>query len=142
MTHYVPTSGEVPAEALSRALFALARPIALQPPDAIQDAFSVIEALNGSHWLVVPDEFTLVMHPEAEIDGIADVLQQWEDNGSIPIGTIAGIDAWINSTRALPTIEERTFCPWNCFPTFFIVNSRTHQQMIDSNLFPALPVPP
>ena len=111
MTHYVPTSGEVPAETLSRALFALARPVALQPPDAIQDAFTVIEALNGSHWLVVPDEFTLVMHPEAEIDGIADVLQPWETIGALPAGTIASIDAWINATRVLPTIsisESRT----------------------------------
>lgn len=142
MTHYVPTSGEVPAEKLSGALFALARPVALQPPEAIQDAFSVIEALNGTHWLVVPDEFTLVMHPDAEIDGIADVLQPWEQSGALPAGTVAGIDAWINTTRVLPTIEERTFCPWEQFTAYFRANAKTWQQMIDAGLLAAPEVMP
>ena len=142
MTYYVPTSGELPAEILSRALFALARPLALQPPDSIQDAFTVIQALNGSYWLVVPDEFTLVMHPEAEIDGIATVLQPWENNGSLPPGTISDIDSWIQATRVLPSIQERTFCPWSCFPSFFTSRAKTHQQMLDQNLLPPLPLAP
>lgn len=142
MTRYVPTSGEVPAETLSGALFALARPVALQPPDAIQNAFEVMQALNGTHWLVVPDEFLLVMHPDAELDGISDVLQPWEQSGALPTGTIAGIDAWINATRVLPTVAERTFCPWEQFPAYFRANAKTWHEMIDAGLLAAPGVTP
>ena len=140
MTHYVPASNEMNALLFSDALFALAVPRHLQPEDGRQDAFPVIEALNGSAWLVVPDEFTLVMHPQAEIDGIADVLQPWEQSGALP-GTIAGIDAWINATRVLPSLEERTFCPWEQFHAYFRTHAKTWQQMIDAGLLanPLLP---
>ncbi len=110
MTHYDPASTETNALLLSDALFALAVPSHLQSADGRQDAFEVITALNGSPWLVVPDEFTLVMHPQAEINGLADVLLPYESQGYIPAGTIAGLEAWIEATRVLPTVAERTFC--------------------------------
>jgi len=134
MTHYVPASTETNALLLSEALFALAVPRHLQPSDGKQDAFEVITALNGSPWLVVPDEFTLVMHPQAEINGLADVLQPYESQGYIPAGTIAELDAWIEATRVLPTVAERTFCPWDKFPAFFKGLSKSWQQMIDAGL--------
>lgn len=138
MTHYVPASTETNALLFSDALFTLAVPRHLQLEDGRQDAFPVIEALNGSAWLVVPDEFTLVMHPQAEIDGIADVLQPYESQSYIPAGTVAGMEAWINATRVLPTIAERTFCPWDQFPVFFKSFSKSWQQMIDTGLLPAV----
>ena len=134
MTHYVPASTETNALLLSEALFALAVPRHLQPSDGKQDAFEVIEALNGSPWLVVPDEFTIVMHPQAEINGLADVLQPYESQGYIPAGTLAELDAWIEATRVLPTVAERTFCPWDKFPAFFKGLSKSWQQMIDAGL--------
>lgn len=138
MTHYVPASTETNARLLSDALFALAVPRDLQPSDGLQDAFEVLTALNGSPWLVVPDEFTLVMHPEAEINGMADVLQPYEAQGYIPAGTIAGFETWINATRVLPTVAERTFCPWDKFPVFFKGLAKSWQGMVDAGLL-ALP---
>lgn len=138
MTHYVPASTETNALLLSDALFALAVPRELQPSDGRQDAFEVLTALNGSPWLVVPDEFTLVMHPDAEINGLADVLQPYESQGYIPAGTIAGLEAWIEATRVLPTVAERTFCPWDKFPAFFKGLSKSWQGMVDAGLL-ALP---
>lgn len=137
MTHYVPASTETNALLLSEALFALAVPRHLQPSDGKQDAFEVIEALNGSPWLVVPDEFTLVMHPQAEINGPADVLQPYESQGYIPAGTLAELDAWIEATRVLPTVAERTFCPWDKFPAFFKGLSKSWQGMVDAGLLTA-----
>ena len=139
MTHYVPASTETNALLLSDALFALAVPSHLQPSDGLQDAFEVLTALNGSPWLVVPDEFTLVMHPQAEINGLADVLQPYVSQGHIPAGTIAGLKAWIEATRVLPTVAERTFCPWDKFPAFFKGLSKSWQGMVDAGLlaFPA-----
>jgi len=137
MTHYVPASTETNALLLSDALFALAVPRDLQPTDGLQDAFEVITALNGSPWLVVPDEFTLVMHPAAEINGLADVLQPYESQGHIPAGTIAALDVWIEATRVLPTVAERTFCPWDKFPAFFKGLSKSWQGMVDAGLLTA-----
>ena len=137
MTHYVPASTETNALLLSDALFALAVPRDLQPTDGRQDAFEVITALNGSPWLVVPDEFTLVMHPQAEINGLADVLLPYESQGHIPAGTIAALDVWIEATRVLPTVAERTFCPWDKFPAFFKGLSKSWQQMVDAGLLTA-----
>jgi hypothetical protein len=108
----------------------------LQPADGKQDSFEVIQALNGAPYLVAPDEFTLVMHPEAEINGLADVLTPYEQAGHIPVGTIAGVDAWIQATRVLPTVAERTFCPWEKFPAFFQSASKTWAQMVDAGLLP------
>jgi hypothetical protein len=132
MTHYVPASTETNALLLSEGLFALAVPRHLQPSDGRQDAFEVITALNGSPWLVVPDEFTLVMHPQAELDGIADVLTPYESQGYIPAGTLAAMEAWIEATRVLPTVAERTFCPWDKFPAFFKGLSKSWHGMVDA----------
>jgi hypothetical protein len=142
MTHYVPASTETNALLLSEGLFALAVPRHLQPSDGRQDAFEVITALNGSPWLVVPDEFTLVMHPQAEINGLADVLTPYESQGYIPAGTLAAMEAWINTTRVLPTVAERTFCPWDQFPAFFKGLSKSWHGMVDAGLLAAPEIMP
>ena len=142
MTHYVPASNEMNALLFSDALFALAVPRHLQLEDGRQDAFPVIEALNGSAWLVVPDEFTLVMHPQAEINGLADVLLPYESQGYIPAGTLAAMEAWIEATRVLPTVAERTFCPWDQFPAFFKGPSKSWQGMVDAGLLAAPEIMP
>lgn len=132
MIRYVPTSGVIVAESLTSALWSLSRPLALRGNDTTQAMFSLFTALNGSVWLVVDTEFEIPVHAEAELDGIADVLQPWIDEGSLPADTNATLAAYIESTRGGRMV------PWNAFPQLFKDQSKSREQMIADGLFATL----
>lgn len=125
MIRYVPSSA---ASALTVALWGLARPAHLRTEQDTNRMFGFIDDLQtpSKRWLVVDPEFTILVHPEAELDGIADILQPWIDDGSLPSNTNAELAALIESKRG------QMLTVYDAFPQVFKDLSKTHQEMIDA----------
>lgn len=130
MTRFVPTSGRDTCERLSSALWGLALPASLRPSGATNSMFGHITCLNGSVWIECDTEFSIFVHPEAELDGIAGVLQPWIDEGTLPADTNEVLAALIESKRG------QHLTVWDAFPPFFKDQSKTHQELVDAGLIP------
>jgi hypothetical protein len=90
--------------------------------------FPVITALDGSKWLQVNTEFSVPVHPDAILDGIADILQPWIDGGQLPADTNEVLAALVETKRGQRLVV------WEAFPALFQNLSKTHAQMIDAGL--------
>lgn len=97
--------------------------------------FECVLALNGSRWLVVDTVFSIVLHPEAELGSIADILQPWIDAGHLPADTNAQLAALVESLRG------QSLVVYDAFPQLFKNMSKTLSEMIAAGLLaePAMP---
>ena len=120
MIRFVPVTQ---VEPLTRALWRLAVP---DPETGATDKmFEVVTALDdGTTWLVVDTTFTIRVHADAVLDGIADILQPWIDSGHLPADT--------NDTLALLVESKRghDLTVYDAFPQLFKDMSLTTAQMI------------
>lgn len=132
MILYIPTSGSNTAQALSNALWGLARPVAVRGDDVTQEMFGQMTMSNDSVWLQVDTEFTIPVHPEAELDGIADILQPFIDDGQLPADTNATLAAFIESKRGSSLVV------YQAFPQFFKDQAKTQAELQTLGLWPAL----
>ncbi|MES2599124.1 MAG: hypothetical protein V4662_27600 [Verrucomicrobiota bacterium] len=128
LIRYVPTSGLEVAQTLSDALWGLTRPPQVRGPLDTQSLFSTVTLTDGSVWLAVDTAFTLPVHAEAGLGGIAEVLQPWIDSGDLPADTLPQLTALVDSHRG------GTLCPWAAFPPFFQAQSQTHAQLVSAGL--------
>ena len=89
----------------------------------------------SKRWLVVDTTFTIPVHAEAELDGIADILQPWIAEGYLPVDTNDTLVAFIESKRG------QMLTVYDAFPQLFKDLSKTRQEMIDAGLLanPLLP---
>lgn len=127
MRRYVPSSA---AEPLSQALWGLSRPPHVRGPDDTQYLFGWISDLNGDRWLVVDTEYEINVHPDAVLDGIADILQPWIDSEDLPPDTNTQLAALVESTRGGRLVV------WNAFPQLFKDMSKTAEELQALNLLP------
>ena len=132
MILYIPTSGTNTAQALSNALWGLARPMSVRGDDVTQEMFGSMTMGNASVWLQVDTEFTIPVHAEAELDGIADILQPFVDAGQLPADTNATLAAFIESKRG------STLVVYQAFPQFFKDQAKTQAELQTLGLWPAL----
>lgn len=125
MIRYVPSSA---AETLSDALWGLTRPPQYRETGDTTKMFSWVDDLQtpSKRWLVMDTTFTIPVHAEAELDGIADVLQPWIDDGYLPADTNSVLAAFIESKRG----QDLTV--YDAFPQVFKDLSLTQEQMIAS----------
>lgn len=135
MIRYVPSSK---AEELSDALWRLTRPSYLRDDkDSTTKMFGWVDDLQtpSKRWLVVDTTFTIPVHAEAELDGIADILQPWIAEGYLPADTNDTLVAFIESKRG------QMLTVYDAFPQLFKDLSKTRQEMIDAGLLanPLLP---
>ena len=117
-------------EPLTRALWRLAVP----DPDAgaTDQMFEVVTALDdGATWLMVDTTFTIRVHVDAVMDGIADILQPWIDAGHLPANTNTVLAALVESLRGQRLVV------YDAFPQLFKDMSKTHQEMIAARLLAA-----
>ncbi len=128
MIRFVPSSV---AELLSEKLWALSLPPGTESGEVSEMLFEPFTDTAGGHWLIVDTEFSITVHQEAELDGIADILQPWIDAGSLPPDTNATLAAFIESNRG------GLIVPWNAFPQLFRDMGKTFEQMQADNLFPS-----
>lgn len=132
MTRYVPSSA---AEPLSNALWGLSRPPHVRGENDTQYLFPWITALNGSRWLVVDTDYEINVHADAELDGIADILQPWIDASELPADTNTQLAALVESLRGGRLVV------YSAFPQLFKDLSKTRQEMIAAGLLAELGPP-
>jgi len=90
--------------------------------------FDSITCTDGSVWLEVDTTFDILVHAEAELDGIADVLQPWVDEGALPADTIPNLAAFVESKRG------QNLVVWDAFPQFFKDQSKTREELVTIGL--------
>jgi len=127
MRRYVPSSA---AEPLSQALWGLSRPPHVRGPDDTQYLFGWISDLNGDRWLVVDTEYEINVHPDAVLDGIADILQPWIDSEDLPPDTNTQLAALVESTRGGRLVV------YEAFPQLFKDMSKSAEELQALNLLP------
>lgn len=125
MIIYVPSSA---AEELSRELWALSRPITISQPGDTEFMFGWIDDVVGQRWIEAHDDFSIIIHPDAELGGIADILQPWIDAGHLPADTNAQLAAFIESKRGQRLVV------YDAFPQFFKNMGKTYEQMVAAGL--------
>lgn len=130
MIRYVPTSGAMTADTLSDALWALSRPNEVRLPQDTQRLFGVVTMKDGSVWLQVDTEFSISVHPTAELGAIASILQPWIDDKLLPADSLTQLQAYIESVRGGRMI------PWQAFPQLFKDQSKTHAELVKLGLIP------
>ena len=119
MIRYYPASSLSAGRALSDAMWQLCLPAEQRTGHDTVRAFEVVTGANDVTYVIIPDDFTAVLHPEADPTPVAALLQPFENGGLLPAGTTADLVAWVESTAALLTAAERTFIMWDKFPAYF-----------------------
>jgi hypothetical protein len=109
MIRYVPSSA---AATLSAALWNLASPPEQRAEGATSLMFGWVDDLHGQRWLEVHDDFSIIVHPAAVLDGIADILQPWVGQGLVQ-ADIDALEALVLASRG----QRLTL--WDAFPTLF-----------------------
>ena len=132
MIRFVPASQ---GEPLTRALWRLAVP---DPETGATDKmFEVFDDLQtpSQRWLMVDTTFAIRVHEQAVLDGVADILQPWIADGSLPADTNDVLAAFVESKRG----QDLTV--YEAFPQLFKDMSLTTAQMIAAGLLanPLLP---
>lgn len=125
MTHYIPSFA---AESLSNALWSLSRPPSLRQPEDTYYLFGWVDDLKGSRWLVVDTEYEINIHPDAELGGIAKILQPFIDAKQLPADTLDNLTALIEANRG------KRLVVYDAFPQLFKSMSKTYEQMNDAGL--------
>lgn len=125
MIRFVPSSA---AEPLSQALWGLSRPPQVRGPEDTQYLFGSITALDGTRWLVVDTTYEISVHAEAELGGIATILQPWIDGGHLPPDTLKQLAGLVESLRGGRLVV------YAAFPALFQQMSKTREEMIAAGL--------
>jgi len=123
MIRYVPSSS---AALLSTSLWGLARPPEYRGELDTQCMFPWIDDLQTppKRWLVVDTTFTIPVHPEAVLDGVADVLQPWIDGGHLPADTNVKLAELVIAKRGQPLNV------YEAFPQLFKAQSKSYEDML------------
>ena len=125
MIHYIPSSV---AEELSRELWSIARPSTIRHDGDTEFMFGWTNDLNGQRWMKVHDDFSIIVHPDAELGGIAAILQPWIDAGHLPADTNTQLAAIIDSKRGQRLVV------YDALPQLFKDMAKTHEQMVAAGL--------
>lgn len=131
MIIYIPSTV---AELLSDCLWGLACP-PKQRQGGTTKMFPWVTATDSSQWLVVDTAYSIPVHPDAVLDGIADILQPWIDDGLLPHNTNEDLTSLVESVRG----QQLTV--YDAFPGLFKSMAKTREQMIADGLLPAPPTP-
>jgi hypothetical protein len=127
---YIPSSA---AETLSAALLRLSDP---HPEGKVsQFLFGSVVDLHGEKWLMVDTTLSLPIHPDAELNGIADILQPWIEGGHLPADTNTQLSALVESKRGSRLVV------YDAFPQLFKDMSKSYDDMIEEGKLSAPPMP-
>jgi hypothetical protein len=123
MIKYIPASA---AKELSKALWLLANPNT--DNRVTSEMFPIEVDKNGAVWLVVNDEFQIIVHPDAKLGRIADILQPWVDSGHLPADTIPNLAALVSSLAGKPLVV------YSAFPQLFKDMSKSEEELAAEGL--------
>ena len=123
-TQYIPANEAGP---MSEKLWALARPPEAASAEVTTQMFPVVQALDNSLWLAVDTDFEITVHPQAELDGIVDILQPFVGN-SLSADVLQQLADLVVSKRGQPLIV------YDAFPQFFKDQGKSFAQMVEFKL--------
>ena len=118
MIVFVPSSV---AETLSEALWLLANPYASNA--STKSMFAVVTDNNGGKWIQAVTDYTIKVHQDAVLNGIADILQPWIDSGHLPAATNDDLAAFVETKRG------QSLTVYDAFPPLFKSMAKTREQM-------------
>jgi hypothetical protein len=84
---------------------------------------------------VVQPDFEIIVHPLAELNGIADILKPWIDSGHLPADTNEVLQTFVETKRGQRLVI------YEAFPPLFKFRSKTREEMQVLNLLPPDPQP-
>jgi len=116
------------AKELSKALWELSRPAYSQNSGDTTQMFSWVDDVHGNRWIEVYDDFSIIIHPNAELGKIAGILQPWIDSGQLSPDTNTNLADLIESKR------DQRFVIYDAFPDLFKDMSKTHKKMVEEGL--------
>ena len=121
------------AETLSEALWRLANPHTTSA--ATKSMFGIVTDAHGGQWIQVLTDYTITVHPEAVLNGIAAILQPWIDAGHLPADTNETLTAFVETKRG------QALTVYDAFPPLFKGMAKTREQMEAEGLLtpPATP---
>lgn len=90
--------------------------------------FMSVAGLDGNTYLAVRTGFEVYVHADAELNGIADILQPWIDQGYLPSDTNTQLAALVEGLRGQRLVV------YDAFPQLFKDMSKTHAEMIAAGL--------
>lgn len=125
MIIYIPSSV---AELLSGELWSLTRPPSVQGNNSTKYLFGWIDDVVGQRWIEVHDDCSIVIHLDAELGGIASILQPWIDQGHLPADTNTQLAALVESKRG------QQIAVYDFFPQLFKDMGKTYEQMVEAGL--------
>lgn len=132
MIRYVPTSSAAFGP-LTQALWELSRPESVRAADEVTDEmFGSVTMSDGSVWLEVDTDLDIPVHPDAILDGIADVMLPWIERGQLPANTNTELAAFVQSRRGLRMNPYE-----DGFPPLFKSLSKTREELESLGLWPA-----
>ena len=121
------------AETLSEALWRLANPYA--SATATKAMFGAVTDAHGGQWIQVLTDYTITVHPEAVLNGIAAILQPWIDAGHLPADTNDVLAAFVETKRG------QALTVYDAFPPLFKSMAKTREQMEAEGLLTPPPTP-
>ena len=124
MIFYVPTSNSDVAASLSDAMWGLSLPLSLRGANVTQRLFGTVVDKDGGSWLAVDTECAILVHPDAEMGEIADILL----GAGLPQGEVDQLGKLIVALRG------QRMTPWNYFPDVFKAAAKTRAEMIAAGL--------
>lgn len=132
MTLYLPSTL---AAALSEALLDLAHVPGLRHAAETQAAFARCRDVHGDCWLKMDARFSIVVHLEAELERISELMQPWIDDGVLPAAALGDLLALLDARRGLRLgVHE-------ALPAFLKNLARTHEEMTAAGLLAAAAAP-
>lgn len=123
------------AQTLSQCLWGLARPPHIGQGATTQQMFGFVTGTNGVQYICVNPTYSIRVHAEAVLDGIADILQPWIEAGDLPADTNDNLSALVESLRG------QRLTVYDAFPPLFKSMAKTRAQMIADGLLPSPPTP-
>jgi hypothetical protein len=114
MILYVPTSGAPVAEQLTTALWALSVPPQHQGANVTSKLFGTVTAKDGSVWLQVDTEMTVLVHPDADPTGIAVILEPF-----VVAGAITELEL-LEIFDLVEVCKGQQLNIWECFPQYWM----------------------
>jgi len=92
--------------------------------------FGIFVDTQGGSWLEALEEFDIPVHPDANVDSIAAILQPWIDSGDLPADTNENLALLIEASKGQRLIV------YDVFPQFFKDQSKSREDLIELGLFP------
>lgn len=118
------------AEALTAALWDLSDP---NPTRGTTGLFAVVEALDKSKWLIVCKKTTLPVHDQANLNGIAKLVQPLVENKTLAANTMEVLQVRLDTVKE----HRQRLNVFEAMPDEIKAMARDLPAMIEEGLLPA-----